>query len=115
MFPKTGIKHTRLDAQKREVELERSIRRIAPINRTGTAQEQIEGQQNLTEYILYSETGDDYQVDDLVYIPKFGLFENGEFKDSFGIIKLRVRETPKKYGTLKLGNRQSEVYLTTLN
>lgn len=114
MFPKTGIKQTRLNDQSQEVEIQTAIRRVVIFPRTNQNIYTQAGAQENANYILYGEVGDDYKVGDYIAFNLSELYANLPFSDGEGVIKCEIKEPPKRYGTLKIGKRNQEIFLKSL-
>lgn len=115
LFPKTGIKQTRVNNQSQEIDVQTVIRRVVIFPRTTQSLENQAGIQENADYILYGETGDSFLVDDYVYFNLDELYSELAYSTGSNVIKCQVKEPSKKYGTLKLNNRNQEVFLKSLN
>ena len=114
-FSKTGIKHTRLNLQNTEIFVNSYIRRLSIFPRTNPSVNTQEGLQENADYILYGEVGDIFEVNDFIYFNLSLLYRNTIFDNLLPYIKCQIKETPKLYGNVMLGNRNQEIYLKSLN
>jgi hypothetical protein len=114
-FRKTGIRHLRPNNQEVDVKIQDCIRRIVLLPKLNFNTRFPDGLQENADYLLYQEGCDDFRVGDKVLIDYTNFYKQTDFDEkNKKIIITEVKQPPRLYGTINIGERTGEVYLKSL-